>query len=204
MAPRVKSPKSPQRRRRSRRPSKQASRVRSNLSEITTEGGRIVVRAAQPRDAKGWITLVESVAAEGRFLALEGFGMKPRRLARYFQTDAWTRRSASIVAVHGDLVVGQLAAFRDKGIQAHTAELGMSVASAYRRRRVGSALIRGAVRWAGEVGIEKLCLSVFPHNTAARELYAKAGFVEEGHRIRQAKLSYGYEDLIDMALYIDP
>jgi ribosomal protein S18 acetylase RimI-like enzyme len=79
----------------------------------------------------------------------------------------------------------------------------MAVLPGWRGRGVGTALLAEAFRWAREVGVEKLSLSVFPHNRAALALYRRFGFVEEGRLRRHSKKSYGYEDEIVMAAFLD-
>ena len=49
-----------------------------------------------------------------------------------------------------------------------------------RPRASVAALMSECVRWAREVGVEKIVLSVYPHNTGAIALYRSFGFVEEG------------------------
>jgi len=58
------------------------------------------------------------------------------------------------------------------------------------------------MRWATSVGVEKIVLSVYPHNRGAIALYRKFGFVEEGRLARQSRKSYGYEDEILMAVWL--
>ena len=58
------------------------------------------------------------------------------------------------------------------------------------------------MRWAREAGVEKILLSVYPHNTAAIALYRSFGFVEEGRLARQSRKSYGDEDEILMATWL--
>jgi len=163
----------------------------------------VKLRPAAPSDAEGWITLLEEVAAEGHFIALESVGMTRRQLARHLRLSSWSDEGAALVAVsEGVRVVGQLTLVRDRGIYRHTAELGMSITSAYRGMGLGTAMIEGAFDWARTHRVEKLCLNVFPHNERAIALYEKMGFAREGHRSRHAKLSYGYEDLIEMAVWV--
>jgi L-phenylalanine/L-methionine N-acetyltransferase len=50
--------------------------------------------------------------------------------------------------------------------------------------------------------VEKIVLSVYPHNEAAIALYRSFGFVEEGRLARHSRKSYGYEDEILMAAWI--
>jgi ribosomal protein S18 acetylase RimI-like enzyme len=82
-------------------------------------------------------------------------------------------------------------------------EIGMAVAREWRGRGAGSALMTAAIEWARERGLHKLCLSVWPHNTAAIALYRKYGFVEEGRRVKQIRRQSGeLWDVLDMGLLL--
>lgn len=169
---------------------------------IQVGGKDLQIRPADASDARGWIDLLNEVAREGRFIALDEVSYSRREMARHLRNLSWTAASAAIVAVSSRQVVGQLTMFRERGIYAHTAELGMSITSSFRSGGLGTALMRWALGWASDMAVEKVTLNVFPHNERARRFYEKMGFVEEGLRRRQAKLSYGYEDLIIMARFI--
>jgi putative acetyltransferase len=79
----------------------------------------------------------------------------------------------------------------------------MFVVATHRGRGVGTALMAEAMRWAREHAVERIELTVYPHNVAAIALYRRFGFVEEGRLVRHAKKSYGYEDEILMATFLD-
>ncbi|HEX2054394.1 MAG TPA: GNAT family N-acetyltransferase [Actinomycetota bacterium] len=168
------------------------------------DGRELAIRPARPSDARGWIDLLVEVSREDRFILLESVNTTRRELARIFRFGAWCDQTAAIVAVDGSRIVGQLTTTRNRNIYAHTAEIGMSVQRDYRGRGVGGALIEGARDWSRIFGVEKLVLNVVPQNDRAISFYEKTGFVAEGLRRRQAKLSYGYEDLIEMSLWVDP
>jgi GNAT superfamily N-acetyltransferase len=53
------------------------------------------------------------------------------------------------------------------------------VAPEARRRGVGSLLVTAAEEWATSRGLERLTLETGAANTAARQLYARLGYVEE-------------------------
>jgi ribosomal protein S18 acetylase RimI-like enzyme len=55
-------------------------------------------------------------------------------------------------------------------------ELSIAVAPAWRRRGIGARLLEAAVARAGRAGHPAVSLSVMPQNTAALELYLRAGF----------------------------
>lgn len=164
----------------------------------------VLVRPARARDARGWIDLLTEVSKEEPFILLESITTTRREMARVFRYTAWAHDSAALVAVTGDaeLVVGQLTAARNRNIYFHIAELGMSVSPEYRGKKVGFELMEGAKDWARAFGVEKLCLNVVPNNARAIRFYEKVGFELEGRRARHAKLSYGYEDLLEMSLWV--
>jgi ribosomal protein S18 acetylase RimI-like enzyme len=68
----------------------------------------------------------------------------------------------------------------DKGGRAHL--LGMWVDPAYRGRGLATALLDDAVGWARDRGASEMVLWVADHNTRARRLYERAGFVATGDR----------------------
>jgi RimJ/RimL family protein N-acetyltransferase len=79
----------------------------------------------------------------------------------------------------------------------------MMVAAGWRGRGVGAALVAAAIDWARARDLHKLTLGVFPHNQAAIALYRKAGFVEEGRRVRHIRRASGeLWDLIEMGLLL--
>lgn len=166
------------------------------------DGRRIAIRPARAGDARGWIELLRTITEEDRYILLEEITTSRRELARIFRFGSWTGESAAIVAADGDLIVGQLTTTRNRNIQRHTAEIGMSVAAPYRGMGIGEGLIEGAKQWCRAFQVEKLCLNVVPDNVRAIRFYQRVGFQKEGYRKAQAKLSYGYEDLVEMGMIL--
>jgi RimJ/RimL family protein N-acetyltransferase len=160
------------------------------------------VRQAHPSDARSFVEMWREVVAEQRYVRSE----EARRPARFYRRrfrQSWTDRDAQIVAVEGSRIVGHVSVQRESHpVARHVATLGIAVAADRRGGGVGSALLAEALRWAREVGVEKIVLSVYPHNTAAIALYRKFGFIEEGRLVRQSRKSYGYEDEILMARWL--
>ena len=163
-----------------------------------------VVRPATPWDARSFYDKFSAVVAERRFLRSE----TPHGSVRHYRKSfgrSWTGDEASLVAVVGSRVVGHLNVSREEHpVTRHVASLGMAVAAEWRGRGVGSALLREAIRWAREVGVEKLALSVYPDNAEARALYRKFGFAEEGRLTGHSKKGVGYRDEIVMGLWLVP
>jgi putative acetyltransferase len=146
-----------------------------------------------------------TVVAEKRHVRSETVGRSAGYYRRRYFRRSWTDEQASLVAVHGDRVIGHLNVSREEGpMTRHVASLGMAVAPEWRGRGVGSALLVEAIRWGNEMRVEKLALSVYPHNEAALGLYRKFGFQEEGRLTGHSKKSVGYLDEIVMGLWLVP
>jgi len=116
---------------------------------------------------------------------------------------AWTDREAQVVALDDGRVVGHIYIQREAHpVTRHVATLGIAVSAGHRGQGIGRALMAEGFRWAREAGVEKIMLSVYPHNDAAIALYRRFGFVEEGRLVGHSRKSTGYEDEILMSAWI--
>lgn len=179
----------------------EVANVRVPTAPLPIEG--ITVRPARPRDARSYLAFWTAVVEEGRHVRTERVTGTPRTYRRRFRR-SWSEREAQIVAVDpGDRVVGHVYIQREAHpVTRHVATLGIAVSSQARGHGVGTALMAEALRWARSVGVDKIVLSVYPHNRSAIALYRKFGFVEEGRLARHSRKSYGDEDEILMAAWI--
>lgn len=134
------------------------------------------VRRAGPEDVDAVVDLFIAVVEEGRWLGTQAPVDRDVQRARFLD-DATSSEMVSLVALVDDELVGHarvdLAPYRVAG-------LGMMVDARWRGRGVGGALVRAAIDAAQSLGAHKLSLQVWPHNGAARRLYRRFGFVEEG------------------------
>ncbi|MEX0989364.1 MAG: diaminopimelate decarboxylase [Actinomycetota bacterium] len=163
----------------------------------------IAIRAARPQDAASFLRMWKAVVAEGVHVRTEQVRGTVRSYRRRFR-EPWSDREAWVVAVEGGRVVGNLHIQREEHpVTRHVATLGLAVDAAFRSRGIGAALLAEALRWAQRVGVEKVELSVFPTNAAAIALYRRFGFVDEGRLVKRSRKSYGYEDEILMARWIE-
>jgi ribosomal protein S18 acetylase RimI-like enzyme len=163
----------------------------------------VTVRPARPEDARSYLTFWTAIVAEGRHVRTERVTGTRRRYRRVFR-HPWSDREAQIVAVDtGGSVVGHVYIQREAHpVTRHVATLGIAVSADVRGRGIGTALMSEALRWARSVGVDKIVLSVYPHNVGAIALYRRLGFVEEGRLARHSRKSYGDEDEILMAAWI--
>ncbi|HYC48735.1 MAG TPA: ribosomal protein S18-alanine N-acetyltransferase [Burkholderiales bacterium] len=94
---------------------------------------------------------------------------------------------------------GKLVAYAVVLIAAGEAHLlNLSVAAAWQRRGLGAELTRFIVKLARDYGAASIYLEVRPSNTAARALYAAAGFTEIGLRRDYYPAENGREDAVIM------
>jgi RimJ/RimL family protein N-acetyltransferase len=162
----------------------------------------VLIRPARPRDAAAFVEAYRGVAAERRYIQTEVVTRSVRSYRREFRS-SYDDRGAHLLALERSTLVGSLSIRRDEHpATRHVATLGMFVVAGRRGRGIGSALMREALRWARDHAVERVELTVYPHNEAAMALYRRFGFEQEGRLVRHAKKSYGYEDEILMALWI--
>ena len=170
--------------------------------EITPPPG-VEVRAATRRDARAVLAHIAEVAAEGRYIRSEDVTRERARRITKSLRSSWTETGVNLVAFAEGRLIGTLSAARESSRQTrHVASLGMSVDKEWRGRGVGSALMAELFRWATWAGVEKLALTVYPHNQRAANLYKKFGFVEEGRLSGHSKKAYGYEDEVVMGRWL--
>ena len=113
----------------------------------------------------------------------------------------------SLVAIdpQTDAVVGNTSfRFAVRKKLAHTAELGMGVLPSHQRVGLGSLMLDRAIQdMRQHPTIERLDLTVIASNTHARTMYARAGFVEEGVKVRGIRQPDGrYNDEVMMAMWV--
>ena len=164
-----------------------------------------MIRRAEPGDAAPLVALGTAIGREpeGWLITSEGWrGVTDER--RYLRALKRFPDAAVFVAEAGGRIVARLSVARDQHPASyHVADLGLMVASDYRRQGVGRALLEEAAAWARESGIRKLELHVFPHNEAAISLYEQFGFEREGYRRGHYRRAGEYVDAILMAYHVE-
>lgn len=172
----------------------------SSATFTTGDGRHGLVRPATREDATPCLAIVR-----------EATMMRPRTIMTVTEelwgVREWRKRMLSlgdsgialIAEVEGK-VVGLLGANRgDRTAVRHVAELGITVAEAYRGIGAGRALMRAFEEWSRSLGIERLVLSVYDGNEAAEGLYRSMGYEVEGRERRAVKFPEGYRDVVKMA-----
>jgi ribosomal protein S18 acetylase RimI-like enzyme len=163
----------------------------------------ITLRPAHPEDARSFLSFWKSIVAEGGYVRSEEVET-PARVYRSRFRHSWTDREAQVVALDGGRVVGHVYIQREAHpVTRHVATLGIAVSAERRGLGIGRALMAEAFRWARSADVEKIMLSVYPHNDSAIALYRRFGFVEEGRLVGHSRKSTGYEDEILMSAWVE-
>jgi RimJ/RimL family protein N-acetyltransferase len=162
---------------------------------------RPVIRRASPRDAAELVELARAVGSEPEgWLITDGDWRTQGEERRYLRALRRHPHAAVFVAEAPEGIVGRLSIARDTHpASEHVADLGLMVARGFRRRGIGRALMAAAETWALEVGVRKIELHVFPHNTAAIALYEGLGYEREGFRRSHYRRGHDFLDAILMA-----
>ena len=166
----------------------------------------VSIRRAEPSDADALVALAQAVAGEPEgWLLTRGEWRPASEERRYLKAIRRLDDAAVFVAESAEGVVGRLSIARDPHpASPHVADVGLLVAAAYRGKGIGSALLDAAVAWSRRVGIRKLELHVFPHNTPAIHLYERFGFVHEGSRRAHYRRGDEVLDAVLMAYHLEP
>jgi putative acetyltransferase len=161
----------------------------------------IDIRLINESDIPGFRDCLDSVARERKYLAQ--LKAPPVERVAEFVMEALGRGEVRVVAVDSSRVVGwcDITPHHWEGLD-HVGELGMGVLREYRRKGIGSSLLRAALDISQRAGIEKVELDVFASNKAAIELYENMGFVIEGRRLKSRHIDGEYDDIVEMGLFL--
>ncbi len=153
--------------------------------------GPVRVRPATEEDLDLLVEQTWAVAAEGQWLGVEvPFDRLARRdrLAAVASGESSRLLVADATAAGGPPAIGHISVvIAPYGV----AEIGMLLAEGWRGRGIGRSLLDAAIEWAAKAGAHKMALELWPHNDAALRLYRRAGFVEEGRKIRHYRRRNG-------------
>ena len=163
-----------------------------------------IVRPATTDDLDAVLAIRAEVAAEGIWIATEApIDVEGDRVKFRTTIDdaAAGLPVAFLVAEIDGTIVGSLGLLSDGRGLAH---LGMNLSGTHRGQGIGAQLMSAAIEWARGQPIHKIELEHWPWNHAARALYERCGFVEEGYRRRQYRRRDGsLWDTVLMGLVLD-
>jgi RimJ/RimL family protein N-acetyltransferase len=163
----------------------------------------IHLRPLCEEDVDNIMTWVNDPAVVGNFAAFAG-----APIARQDEL-AWVRRTVaatnervwSVFADDDGRYLGQVGLHQMHG-HSKVGRLGVVIAARWEMGRGhGSAAIGRALDCAfGELGLHKVWLMVFRHNTRSRGIYQRIGFVEEGVLREEYFHEGGWHDMVRMSV----
>jgi ribosomal protein S18 acetylase RimI-like enzyme len=147
-----------------------------------------IVRPGTDEDLDELVAHTWDVAAEGRWLGVEVPFDRDARRSRLEGVCSGETSTVLVADAGGPgivgFVTGEIAPY---GV----ADIGMLVVQGWRGLGVGSRLLDAVMEWASAAGAHKMALEVWPHNAPALDLYRRAGFVEEGRKLRHYRRRNG-------------
>lgn len=152
-----------------------------------------IIRTGELEDAEAVLDVQNSVISEGEyFIAVsEEFNKTPEQQRDWIQTLLENERETIIVAeINGEVIGWIVFQSENRKRMSHKGSFGMMIRKNYRGKGMGKELLKALLEWAeANPFIEKVSLGVFSTNQRAISLYKKMGFVEEGRKIKEFKMS---------------
>lgn len=100
------------------------------------------------------------------------------------------KNSTIIVAEEDERLIGYLMLIGGHTSRnEHSARIITGITEEFRGKGIASKMFQEAFRWAKQIGITRLGLTVIKHNEKAYKLYKKLGFEVEGERVHSLLLN---------------
>ena len=170
-----------------------------------TDGGQVILRSLEKKDAGAAVFCLRNVSGETAFLMREvsECGMTIAQEEEIIARKMDNPREMLLGVFIGDELVG-MAGLNGCGPFArvrHRASIGVSLLRAYWGRGIGTAMMHALIEAAKTTALEQLELNVVSTNEAAQRLYERCGFKEYGRHPRMMKYRDGtYADAVLMML----
>ncbi|MBS4174348.1 N-acetyltransferase [Bacillus sp. FJAT-49736] len=154
----------------------------------------IIIRTATIKDAKQILDLEYEVISEGKyFISVPDELEKPalRKQKEWIQSILENEKETLMVAELNLEVLGWIVfQSNNKKRLSHMGTITMLVGEGHRGKGIGKMLLKALLAWAeNNPFIEKVSLGVFSTNERAISLYRSMGFIEEGRKVKEFKLS---------------
>lgn len=167
----------------------------------------ILIREAQPEDAKDIIQYIERLSAEPNiYIAMSPgeFGKTEQQEAEILRSFHEEQNAIYLIAKKETRLVGMIVcAGGHRKTTSHVVSISMSVDQEFRRQGIGKLLMEQAVQWAkNNPVVSRMKLLVFAKNEPAIRLYEKFGFVVEGRHKNAIFRDGVYLDNLSMALLV--
>lgn len=161
------------------------------------------IRPATEKDVPALARLLRAVADEEVHVAPPP-GLSPataESIWRAAVARAEVGGSAELVATVKGRIVGSGSIERGGARQSHVGDLYLFLASDWREKGIGGKLLDALEAEAKRLRLEKISVTVFGGNAAARQLFESRGYVPEGIRRRNREVGGIREDEILLAKF---
>lgn len=160
------------------------------------------IRPTQSADATAVAKCIDTIAKERRFIASTR-GCTNQDTYEYIEYLKQADGVHLVVEV-ANMIVGwcDIAPGIFEGLK-HVGHLSMGLLINHRGQGWGKKLLATALRAAFSKNFERVELYVFATNTQALELYRRAGFQQEGIKIKARKLDGKYDDIVVLGMLKD-
>jgi L-amino acid N-acyltransferase YncA len=164
---------------------------------------RIAIRRATEDDAEAIIAVLEGIASERVYTAINRPWSAEQQRHRLISLS--TREAIYVAETEQEGVIGyQILELWAPTLDsmAHVGQLGTFLRPEWRRQGIGAALFRGALDFARERDFRKFVIQVRSSNTAAQGFYKRCGFRECGRLTRQVRIGDQEDDEIIMEFFL--
>jgi RimJ/RimL family protein N-acetyltransferase len=143
---------------------------------------QLIIRAAEPNDAKLLVNLIEQVESSGFMLFEPGERkISEEQMKKRIDSIKAEKYSTILLAENNGDLVGYLFAVGGNPMRTkHSVYVAIGVAENERGKGIGGRLFEALEEWANQRSIHRLELTVITNNTAGIALYKKTGFEIEG------------------------
>ncbi len=139
------------------------------------DGSTVVLTPLQPQCSGALLSFYRALPVEDRLVLKDD--VTSGEWAEGFLHKVETKEVISLVAKAGGKVVGEATLYRSlRGWTRHVGEIRVTVAAAFRRRGLATALASAQVKIATDLGIEKIIVQVVDNQLGARRTFEKLGF----------------------------
>ncbi|WP_336498334.1 GNAT family N-acetyltransferase [Psychrobacillus sp. FJAT-51614] len=155
------------------------------IDDVNNHQDILIIREAELDDARAFIRLQETIFSETDFMLYGKSDIQMTVQSIRKEMSAWknTENSNLLLAIMNGQFAGYVLFTGGPAPRAlHRASVVIGVKQEFSKKGIASSLMVHGEKWAKEVGISKLELSVIKENIGAQKLYKKLGFEKEGDR----------------------
>ncbi|MFD1863676.1 GNAT family N-acetyltransferase [Planococcus chinensis] len=183
-------------------------KIDSSENDLEKAGNEdiLLIRQAEHGDARSLIALQRVVEGESDFMLYGKDERIQSTQSMRKQIIEWKQKghSAIFIAILNGEHVGYLMIIGNTAKRAaHRAAIVLGVQESAQNKGIATSLLQKAEEWAAEKGVKRLELTVVEENTAARKLYEKTAYEQEGVRKQALIIDGKPHNELYMAKFLD-